>query len=204
MKRFATFLIAVVVASPVVKAENNDALGRRVGDFKLQDYRGADHALSEITGKQATVIAFLGTECPLAKLYGPRLAELAEKYASHGRGLRRHRRQSPGLAQRDRGVRPHGRHQVPAAERHWQCGRRCDRRNAHARSLRARQGSGGALLGAHRRSLRRRLRARQGRRTIISPRHSTKCWPARPSRRPRRHGGLPDWPRARGNRGQSA
>ncbi len=30
------------------------------------------------------VVAFLGTECPLAKLYGPRLAELAAKYKDRG------------------------------------------------------------------------------------------------------------------------
>ena len=30
------------------------------------------------------MLAFLGTECPLAKLYGPRLAELQKKYADKG------------------------------------------------------------------------------------------------------------------------
>ncbi len=30
------------------------------------------------------VVAFLGVECPLSKLYGPRLAELATEYQSKG------------------------------------------------------------------------------------------------------------------------
>ncbi len=32
----------------------------------------------------ATVVCFLGTECPLAKLYGPRLSELADEFADRG------------------------------------------------------------------------------------------------------------------------
>ena len=30
------------------------------------------------------MVAFLGTECPLAKLYGPRLAELATEFQGRG------------------------------------------------------------------------------------------------------------------------
>jgi peroxiredoxin/mono/diheme cytochrome c family protein len=84
MPRYASVLIAVAILVPCAKAENNAALGRKVDNFKLQEYRGAEHALQDLAGGRATVIAFLGTECPLAKLYGPRLAELAEKYASQG------------------------------------------------------------------------------------------------------------------------
>ena len=84
MMRFAACFVAVAIATPMARAENTATLGRKVENFKLQDYRGAEHSLADITGKQATVIAFLGTECPLAKSYGPRLAQLADKYASQG------------------------------------------------------------------------------------------------------------------------
>ena len=183
MKRFATFLIAVVVASPVVKAENNGALGRKVDDFKLQDYRGAEHALSEITGKQATVIAFLGTECPLAKLYGPRLAELADKYASHGVafvGIDANRQDS--LSEISAYARTAG-IKFPMLK---------DTGNSVADAMGATRTpdvfvldkdqvvrySGASTIAAESASFARR------RRTIISPRHSTNCWPARPSRQP--------------------
>src|SRR5690606_31094792 len=55
-----------------------------VADFKLQDFRGAEHKLSDWQDKKLVVIAFLGTECPLAKLYGSRLAELAKEYEPKG------------------------------------------------------------------------------------------------------------------------
>jgi peroxiredoxin len=37
-----------------------------------------------LAGKKAVVVVFLGTECPLAKLYAGRLAELAAKYEPRG------------------------------------------------------------------------------------------------------------------------
>jgi peroxiredoxin len=59
-------------------------VGIRVDEFRLQDYRGKWHALSDYKDKQVVVLAFLGTECPLAKLYGPRLSALAQRYESVG------------------------------------------------------------------------------------------------------------------------
>ena len=58
-------------------------LGRKVEDFTLKDYRGKTHRLQDIDSK-LIVITFLGTECPLAKLYGTRLADLQVKYEPQG------------------------------------------------------------------------------------------------------------------------
>lgn len=55
-------------------------VGGKVDSFKLHDFRGAEIDSSDLTKNGLLVVAFLGTECPLAKLYGPRLAELAAKY----------------------------------------------------------------------------------------------------------------------------
>jgi peroxiredoxin/mono/diheme cytochrome c family protein len=52
--------------------------------FKLQDFRGAWHRLDEAGGGKVVVLAFLGTECPLASLYAPRLGELARAYEKEG------------------------------------------------------------------------------------------------------------------------
>jgi peroxiredoxin len=57
---------------------------RAISDFSLPDFRGQEHRLAELQDKQLVVVAFLGTECPLAKLYGPRLAKLAEEYEPRG------------------------------------------------------------------------------------------------------------------------
>ena len=65
-------------------ATDGEPLGRRIEDFRLQDYLGAEHALSDFVDSEIVVVAFLGTECPLAKVYGSRLASLAEKYKPRG------------------------------------------------------------------------------------------------------------------------
>src|SRR4051794_20089809 len=70
--------VGVLTLSPVVAAE------APVGDFALADYRGKSIAMADFRDKQLLVVAFVGTECPLAKLYGPRLAELAKEYEPKG------------------------------------------------------------------------------------------------------------------------
>ncbi|MGD9853715.1 MAG: redoxin domain-containing protein [Planctomycetaceae bacterium] len=53
------------------------SVGQAVENFTLQDYRGKTHALDDYADHRVIVLAFLGTECPLVKLYAPRLAKLA-------------------------------------------------------------------------------------------------------------------------------
>lgn len=65
-------------AAPEVDGEGR--IGLKVKDFTLRDHLGATHSLKSLSGKKATVVAFLGAECPLAKQYAPRLAELADEF----------------------------------------------------------------------------------------------------------------------------
>ncbi len=58
--------------------------GDSVQDFTLQDFRGKQVSLSDFADQQLVVLAFMGTECPLARLYAPRLEELASNYADQG------------------------------------------------------------------------------------------------------------------------
>ena len=51
-----------------------------IAEFELPDYMGKNHALSDYGNAPIIVLAFLGTECPLAKLYANRLVELNDKY----------------------------------------------------------------------------------------------------------------------------
>ena len=53
-------------------------------DFRLQDHRGLWHSLDDARGSKLVVLAFLGTDCPLAQAYAPRLAELARAYEGKG------------------------------------------------------------------------------------------------------------------------
>ncbi|HUY91252.1 MAG TPA: redoxin domain-containing protein [Pirellulales bacterium] len=76
--------LALPLADAAPKQPDISPVGKQIDDFKLQDYLGAQHRLADWADKRAVVVAFLGVECPLAKLYGPRLQELADAYAAKG------------------------------------------------------------------------------------------------------------------------
>jgi len=80
-----TFLaLAALAAGPLAAADTSAAIGKKVDNFTLRDYRGQPVSLDEAGKDKVVVLAFLGVECPLAKLYAPRLAELAKKYEAKG------------------------------------------------------------------------------------------------------------------------
>ncbi|HEX6961887.1 MAG TPA: redoxin domain-containing protein [Lacipirellula sp.] len=88
----AVLLALLIVVGPMNRlasaADAADAparLGAKpIPEFTLNDHTGAKRSLSEWNDREVMVVVFLGTECPLAKLYGRRLAELDEKYAKRG------------------------------------------------------------------------------------------------------------------------
>jgi peroxiredoxin len=75
------FTASLVTAAAPTPASLID---KKVESFSAKDYRGRSHSLSEYSDSRVVVLAFLGTECPLAKLYGPRLASISKKYAGKG------------------------------------------------------------------------------------------------------------------------
>jgi peroxiredoxin/mono/diheme cytochrome c family protein len=66
------------------KESTAPAIGKKVEAFSLQDFRGKSHSLADMKDAKLVVIAFLGVECPLSKLYAPRLVELAKEFESKG------------------------------------------------------------------------------------------------------------------------
>ena len=81
-------LLATYLALAAVALDGNDAqespIGRMVADFTLADYRGKTHSLDDYDHAKAVVLVVLGTECPLVKLYAPRLVALSRQYADRG------------------------------------------------------------------------------------------------------------------------
>lgn len=66
-------------------AEAVNLVGREVPAFALPDHHGQEQSLDAIIeGKKLVVVAFLGIECPLAKVYAPRLDELAAEFGPKG------------------------------------------------------------------------------------------------------------------------
>lgn len=59
-------------------------LGTHIDRFVLPDHLGKEHSSNEWRDSQLVVVAFLGTECPLAKLYAGRLQAIADDYADRG------------------------------------------------------------------------------------------------------------------------
>ena len=82
----ACSLVAAALLPLVVFAEDTkpSPVGRKIAEFTLRDYRGPERSLKELTTGKLTVVAFLGCDCPIAKVYGPRLAALAKEYESKG------------------------------------------------------------------------------------------------------------------------
>ncbi len=80
-----TGMLAGCLFTATASAESKDSLlGKQVQNFTLQDFRGKSVQLDDQREQKLVVIAFLGTECPLAKLYGGRLQKLADEFTSQG------------------------------------------------------------------------------------------------------------------------
>jgi peroxiredoxin/mono/diheme cytochrome c family protein len=83
---FVGFLITAFLFQPSAFAAEPLA-GRIITPFTLRDARGKETSLADFKEHDVLVVAFLGTECPLAKLYGPKLAKLEKEYRSRGVGF---------------------------------------------------------------------------------------------------------------------
>lgn len=71
-------------AARAAEASRTERLGRIVSEATLTDYRGASVSLADVQDKPVVVLAFLGTECPLAKLSVTKLNALAKEFEPRG------------------------------------------------------------------------------------------------------------------------
>ena len=78
--RTAWLLIAVFMFAAGGRADSAD--GGRIAGFRLPDSLGKEHALADLADHELVVVAFLGTECPLAKLYAGDCRRLRTNTAS--------------------------------------------------------------------------------------------------------------------------
>jgi peroxiredoxin len=76
--------VLLVLFGASALAEDASPIDRKIDGFRLPDYRGAKHALADAKDKKLVVVAFLGTECPLAQQYAPRIAGLAAEFEPKG------------------------------------------------------------------------------------------------------------------------
>src|SRR5262245_19196403 len=76
------FLVVTLLLAVVGRTEQ--VTGASTADFRLPDSLGKEHALADLADHELVVVAFLGTECPLAKLYAERLQAIANEYGNRG------------------------------------------------------------------------------------------------------------------------
>lgn len=78
----ASIFLAVLAVFPLGEkpAEPKPLSGKPIASFKLRDSRGVWHSLDDCKDKKLVVVAFLGTECPIAIRYAGRLSELAKEF----------------------------------------------------------------------------------------------------------------------------
>lgn len=82
MRWFCVLLMLVLKLNGVLNAAENVA--SHLDSMSLRDCYGRVHPLTEFRDSKVVVFAFLGTECPLAKLYGPRLQAMSESLKEQG------------------------------------------------------------------------------------------------------------------------
>ncbi|HEV3301624.1 MAG TPA: redoxin domain-containing protein [Planctomycetaceae bacterium] len=92
MQKFRGRRLVLVVAALVGLSGSawgaESAVGRKVEPFTLKDFRGKEHSLKEMLAQHKGVaIVFIGTECPLVKLYANRMQELSQAFAAKGVAL---------------------------------------------------------------------------------------------------------------------
>ncbi len=63
-------------------ADEVPAKGQVLQRLDLTDYRGKQWSMEEFAKQPIVVVAFLGVECPLAKLYATRLSEIQKKFGA--------------------------------------------------------------------------------------------------------------------------
>jgi peroxiredoxin len=85
MRRVCLVFLALTAAFCVSARSVADPpeVGAKVPDFRLIDAQGQTVSLAAQKGK-AVVVVFTGTQCPLANLYLPRLAELHKEFSPQG------------------------------------------------------------------------------------------------------------------------
>ncbi|MBX7075085.1 MAG: thioredoxin family protein [Pirellulales bacterium] len=78
----AVSLSVAIPSSAADAAADRSGVGIEIRSFALKDHRGRKVSLAKHTEGKVTVVAFIGTECPLVQLYGMRLTDLAKEYES--------------------------------------------------------------------------------------------------------------------------
>lgn len=69
---------------PSAIAPAEAGIGQRIADISVHDINGGVVNLSERVGERGVVVVVRDPDCPVSRQYGPRIVELASRYAQQG------------------------------------------------------------------------------------------------------------------------
>lgn len=81
LKNFFLLMIITTISFLIVATGNNSLLPGKIENFKLKDYNGKEHSLSDYKNSKAIVIIFVATECPVSNAYNSRMENLFKDYS---------------------------------------------------------------------------------------------------------------------------
>ncbi|REK12311.1 MAG: thiol-disulfide isomerase [Planctomycetota bacterium] len=81
---FSAHTLTATAGEDLPAGKADSPIGKKIEAFEARDTDGKLYKLSDFADSKLVVVAFMGTECPLAKLYGPRLADLADEFKDRG------------------------------------------------------------------------------------------------------------------------
>lgn len=76
MNKVIKFIILYIFAASLTYAGDVT----KIENFKLKDYNGKEHQLSDFTNSKAIVIMFIATQCPVSNDYNTRMVEIYNDY----------------------------------------------------------------------------------------------------------------------------
>jgi len=77
-------LVTLGLAAAARPAVGAVAIGEKLQPFKLNDATGKTVDLGRLPGRQAVVLMFIATQCPVSNAYNERMAALAREYGAKG------------------------------------------------------------------------------------------------------------------------
>jgi len=77
-------LVTLGLAAAARPAVGAVAIGEKLQPFKLNDATGKTVDLGSLQGRQAVVLMFIATQCPVSNAYNERMAALAREYGAKG------------------------------------------------------------------------------------------------------------------------
>ena len=77
-------MIAISIRDSSADSPIESALPQRLNRIDLDDFRGRRWTMDDFESDKYLIVAFLGTECPLAKLYAARLQSMQDDLAGNG------------------------------------------------------------------------------------------------------------------------